>query len=444
MCAPTESMSAGGITPTGACARGRALPLQLRPRGAAVLPPSLRCATMGIAGLLAAALGWGTAPAGAQENVIRIGAALPLTGGLVHEGKLQKDGYELWKDVVNEKGGIDVGGKKYRVDIKYYDYASDTPTSARLVEKLITEDGIRFIFGPFGSGATTASSAVTERHRAIMLAPTASSEQVFSRGYKYLFGILVPNAAVWRDFFEIMGKQSPRPQTVAIVARNDLFPLAVATAAQELAQKGGMKVVYFEKYPVGATDFSSLLIQVKNLAPDVFIATGYTNDLILITKQARELKVNAKLFAQTAGPAYQDFTDALKDSADYIVTPVWWTTTLGWKGSLFGTAKDYTQLFERRYKYTPDYVTASSSVCGVVLQMAIEQARSLDPVQVRDTMAGMTFNTFYGPIKFAASGMNHTTTVSLVQIQKQRQEVIFPPEIATSKLEYPTPPWEKR
>ncbi len=430
-----------------------------RPMGASRLPlraviPSRRAGVLGrhrgwaalaLAAALAAGLA-GQAPpaAAAQRDVIRIGAPLPITGGLVHEGKLQKDGYELWKDAVNEKGGIDVGGKKYRVEIKYYDYASDTPTSARLVEKLITEDGIRFIFGPFGSGATTASSAITERHHAIMIAPTASSEQVFSRGYKYLFGILVPNANVWRDFFDVMSKQNPRPRTLAIVARNDLFPLAVANAANELAQKAGLKVVYFEKYPVGATDFSSLLIQVKNLSPDLLIATGYTNDLILITKQAREQKVNVKLFTQTAGPAYQDFTDALKDTANYIVTPVWWTTTLAWKGALFGTSKDYTKLFESRFKYTPDYVTAASTVCGVVLQMAIEKARSLDPEKVRDAMAGMTFHTFYGPIKFGANGMNYTTKVSLVQIQKQKQEVIFPAEIATSKLEYPTPPWDKR
>jgi branched-chain amino acid transport system substrate-binding protein len=277
-------------------------------------------------------------PALAQENVIRIGAALPLTGGLVHEGKLQRDGYELWKDAVNERGGVDVGGKKYRVDIKYYDYKSDTPTSARLVEKLITEDGIRFIFGPFGSGATTASSAISERHSAILMAPSASAEPVFARGYKYLFGILVPSAVTWEDMFDLLLKENPRPASVAIVARNDLFPLSVGNAAKDSAEKRGLKVVYFEKYPIGATDFSSPLIQVKNLNPDIFISTGYTQDLILITKQARELKVNTRIMAQTAGPAYQDFTDALKETANYVVTPVWWTTNLNWKGPLLGTA----------------------------------------------------------------------------------------------------------
>lgn len=395
-------------------------------------------------GVLVCVLLWPGAMAMGQENVIRIGAALPLTGGLVHEGKLQRDGYELWKDVVNERGGIDIGGKRYRVDIKYYDYKSDTPTSARLVEKLITEDGIRFIFGPFGSGATTASSAISERYSAILMAPSASSEEVFSRGYKYLFGILVPSSVTWEDLFDMMLKQSPRPETVAIVARNDLFPLSVGNAAKGSAEKRGLKVVYFEKYPIGATDFSSLLIQVKNLEPHIFVATGYTQDLILITKQARELKVNARIMTQTAGPAYQDFTDALKETANYVVTPVWWTNNLTWKGPVFGTAGDYTRLFERKYKYTPDYVTAASSACGVVLQIAIEQAGSLDPAKVRDAIARGSFTTFYGPIKFGPNGMNHATKISVVQIQNQKREVILPADIATGKFTYPAPPWDKR
>jgi branched-chain amino acid transport system substrate-binding protein len=394
--------------------------------------------------LLAAGFGWGAGPAAAQENVVRIGAALPLTGGLVHEGKLQHDGYELWKDAVNEKGGISVGGKKYRVDIKYYDYKSDTPTSARLVEKLITEDGIRFIFGPFGSGATTASSAVTERYNAVLMAPSASAEEVYGRGYKYLFGILVPSSATWEDMFDLLLKQNPRPATAAIVARNDLFPLSVGNAAKASAEKRGLKVAYFEKYPVGATDFSSLLIQVKNLAPDVFVATGYTQDLILITKQARELKVNAKIMAQTAGPAYQDYTDALKDTANYVLTPVWWTPNLAWKDPLLGAAGDYAKQFQQKYKYLPDYVSAASSACGVVLQMAMEQAQSLDPPKVRDAIARSTFNTFYGPIRFGPNGQNVGTKISVVQIQNQRQEILLPAEVATGKPLYPAPTWEKR
>ena len=99
----------------------------------------------------------------AEEPVITFGAALPLTGALATEGEKHLHGYEMWKDKVNARGGINVGGVQYKVDIKYYDYKSDTATSVRLVEKLITEDGIQFIFGPHGSGSAKACSTITEK-----------------------------------------------------------------------------------------------------------------------------------------------------------------------------------------------------------------------------------------------------------------------------------------
>jgi len=117
-------------------------------------------------------------PSGAQEDVIRFGASLSLTGNLAGEGKLVRDGYDFWVRHVNERGGIKVAGKSYKVEIKYYDDESNAKSAALLTEKLITEDGVKFILGPYGSGATFAASAVTENEKGVNIAKDMAVVQI--------------------------------------------------------------------------------------------------------------------------------------------------------------------------------------------------------------------------------------------------------------------------
>ena len=107
---------------------------------------------------LAAALILGSAAL--AQNAVRVGAPLPLTGPLSPEGVKQKEGYDLWAETANAKGGITVGGKTYKVEIVYVDYASNTPRAVQAAERLINDDKVNFLFSPFGSGAAKAASNV--------------------------------------------------------------------------------------------------------------------------------------------------------------------------------------------------------------------------------------------------------------------------------------------
>jgi len=122
-------------------------------------------------------------------DVIKFGAAISLTGKLAKEGNLVKMGYELWKETVNKKGGIKIGNKYYKVDIKYYDDESDPNRAAKLVEKLITEDGIKLILGPYGSESVFSTSAIAEKYGALMVQGGAGADKLYTRGFKNLFGV---------------------------------------------------------------------------------------------------------------------------------------------------------------------------------------------------------------------------------------------------------------
>src|SRR4029450_800678 len=85
------------------------------------------------------------------QDVVRVGAPLPLTGPLSPEGVKQKEGYDLWAQTANAKGGAKAGGKSYKVEIVYVDYASNPPRAVQAAERLITDDKGNLLFSPFGS-----------------------------------------------------------------------------------------------------------------------------------------------------------------------------------------------------------------------------------------------------------------------------------------------------
>jgi branched-chain amino acid transport system substrate-binding protein len=386
-------------------------------------------------GLMLATLLGATQQAMAQDKVIRIGAPLPLTGALAPEGIKQQEGYDLWAEEVNKAGGIKVGNDRYKVQLVYYDYQSATPRAVQLTEKLASEDKVNFIFSPFGSGATKASSNVSEKYKIPTISSTGSSEQVYDQGYKYLFGTLNSNVVVSKALTKYFKEKAPNVKKVAIYSRNDLFPLALATSLDDAAKAAGYQVIYFEKYPLNAMDHSAALTELRAKGADWIYVSGYTDDLIRIRKQMSENKVSAPVITMLAGPAYPEFTESLGDIANGVTSVTWWHPALRFKeNDVFGSTENFVKLFQAKYHKVADYAQASSSVAGVVLQLAIEKAGSIDPEKVRDVLANTKFDTFYGPIKFGPSGQNVTADNPIFQIQNKKITIIAPPDVKAGYL----------
>ena len=369
------------------------------------------------------------------QEVIRIGAPLPLTGPLSPEGIKQKQGYDLWAEVANSKGGVKAGGKSYKVEIVYVDYASNTPRAVQTAERLITEDKVNFLFSPFGSGATKAASGVSEKYGIPTVAATASSEQVYDQGYKYLFGTFTPNDTLTEPLSTIVTKRDPNIKRVAILARNDLFPLAIGNEMEKSAKKRNLEVVMFEKYAIGTMDHASAITQMRAAKPDWIFATGYINDLILIRKQMSDLGVTAPTVTMIAGPAYKEFIDATGPLAENVSSAAWWHPAVRYDGKgVFGSTENFNKVWEQKYKDAPDYAQASAAAAGEIFQLAIEKANSIDPKQVRDALAALDGTTFYGRIKFGATGQITSLDPPVFQIQGGKPVVLFPDYVKQGEL----------
>lgn len=376
------------------------------------------------------------AGAAAAQDVIKIGAPLPITGPLSPEAKKQQRGYDLWAETANRAGGVKVGGKRMKVEIVYVDYQSNTPRAVQSAEKLITQDNVNFLFSPFGSGATKAASSVSEKYQIPTVAATASSSQVYDQGYKYLFGTFTPNDTLTDPLSDIVRRESGSVKRVAILARNDLFPLAIAQEMEKSAKKRGLDVVFFEKYAIGTLDHASALSQIKAQSPHWIFATGYTNDLILLRKQMADQRIEAPVVTMIAAPAYQEWIDGTGRLSQNVTSAAWWHPAVRYQGKdLFGSTESYVKLFQAKYGALPDYVEASSSAAGAILQMAIEKAGSIDRNKVRDALAAFNAVTFWGPVKFGSTGQITSLEPPVFQIQNGKPVVIHPQEVKQGELQ---------
>lgn len=376
------------------------------------------------------------------EKVIKIGCAVSMTGKMAPEGTNVKRGVELWEKFINEKGGINVGGEMYPVEVIYYDDKSDAGTGTKLTEKLITEDKVDFLFGPFSSGITFATTAIGEKYDIITVAPEANATNVYERGYKNVFSILPPAPALTQPIFEMAATLDPKPRTVAIIAANDLFPLSCAEGAVEKAEELGMEVVLYEKYPADTNDVSALLSVVKDKAPDIFLTSGYTKDALMVVRQAREINLNMPMFAFSVGIMLPEFISSLGDDANYVVEGEWWLPDGKDEGPVFGSTAEYTKMFNEAYGMDPGYHAASGSAAGVVLQLAIEKAGTIETAAVREALRGLDVTLAVWPgIKFNEKGQNVSSEHPVVQIQNKEYKVVWPP---VNDVIYPIPTWSER
>jgi branched-chain amino acid transport system substrate-binding protein len=247
--------------------------------------------------------------------------------------------------------------------------------------------------------------------------------------------VYTPNQTLTEPLVGLVKKQAAGVKRVAILARNDLFPLAIAQEMEKSAKKGNMEVVFFEKYAIGTLDHASALSQMKSIAPHWIFATGYINDLILIKKQMSDLGIEAPVVTMVAGPAYKEFVTALGKGAENVTSAAWWHPAVRYKGKdVFGSTENFNKLFREKYKLEPDYGEASSAVSGVVLQLAIEAAGTLDKKAVREELAKMNTMTFFGPIKFGPNGQEIALDPPVFQVQNGKQVVILPEAIKQGTL----------
>lgn len=272
---------------------------------------------MGVVALVMAILAGCGVPGAAQPRRIRFGATISITGQTAKEGEAARDGYLLFVETVNARGGITVAGQRYLVDLRYYDDESRPERAAELYEKLVLEDQVDFLLGPYGSAPTDAAAAIAERHKIPLIAGNGTADTIFEQGRRYTFGVMAPASTYLYGVIDLALTAQPALKTVAILYADDTFARASAFQA---------------RFP------------------------------------------------------------------EYASVP---------------------------------YNAACSAAVFLAYQKAIERAGTLDREQIRATLTSLSIQTFFGPIRFDARGVNSIRPMAIEQLQPDgKQYTVFPLDMA--------------
>ncbi|MEM7057525.1 MAG: amino acid ABC transporter substrate-binding protein [Pseudomonadota bacterium] len=387
------------------------------------------------------------APALAADEIV-LGSAISLTGKYSTNGLHAKNGYDFAVQKINDAGGIEIDGKKYKLRVVYYDDESTPARGAQLAERLIQQDGVQYMLGPYSSGLTKAIAPVTEKYQIPMVEAEGASRSLFNKGYKYMFAVLSTSEQYLASAIDLAAEMAkkegkePSDVRVAMAFENDPFSLDVRAGVIADMEKYGMQNVIDDKLPRDLSDMSATLTKVKALKPDLLLVSGHSKGAATAARQIGEMGISVPMIAMTHCEA-ADVTGKFPDAANGLLCPTQWAETLSYSDPFFGTAAEYEAEFKQAYpeyaEKTVPYQTAQATAAVWVFKDAFERAGTLDKEALRDAIAATEISTFYGGIKFAPEGNNIAKPMVLRQVQDGKYNVVAPSDFASHQIEFPRP-----
>jgi len=379
----------------------------------------------------------------AQAATVTLGASVQLSGPLANTGRYYRDGYEFAIDQINKAGGVKVGNSHEQLALNILDNQSDNNLAVRQYVQLVSQDKIGLLLGPFASDATIATSSVAEKYQVPMIEGGGASDQIFNRGYKYIFGTLPVASKYFESTIDAMRKLAPEPKRVALLYADDAFDVAVAKGTRDDIKKAGLDLVIDERYSTNASDFASLLARIRNAKPDAVLVAGHETEVLNFIRQAKSLDVSPRFYSFTVGVPSADFRKALGADANYAFGMTSWLPSSAQKDDYFGDAEQFAQAYRKRYGYEPDYHAASAVADVEAYAKAIEAAGTTDPKKVRDAIAHVSFDSLYGHIQFNSVGQI-SLPQTVIQVQDGKVVPIYGQKGFIDKPEYPMVAWNKR
>ena len=408
----------------------------------------MRIAPTALAAAVALSLG-AAAPAFADDDTITLGAAVSLTGKFAVSGKHTQNGYDFAVDKINAMGGVKVGDKTYKLAIKYYDDESEATRATELTERLVGQDGIKFILGPYGSPITAAMAPVVEKLKVPMVEGNGASRSLFTKGYKYTFAVLSTSDQYLSSAVDLAAEKAkeagkdPKDVRLALAMGDDNFSQDVRDGIVDAAKKYGMQLAIDDKLPDAFTDMSATLTKVRAIKPDVLLISGHEKGALTAARQIAEQKIDVPLLAMTHCDS-ADIIGQVGAAAEYTLCASQWAPSLTYKDKWFGTAQDYSKAFTAQFGHEPPYQAAESTASVLAYVDAFQRAGTLDTEKVRDAIAATDMETFYGHIDFDDTGKNIAKPTVMLQVIKGQYEVVAPTQWATQKPIYPRPNWADR
>jgi branched-chain amino acid transport system substrate-binding protein len=373
----------------------------------------------------------GCGPGAKAPEVILIGATLPETGPFIGAAGPFRALMDTWAEMVNEDGGLYVQeyGKKIPIRFVIYDDESDRDKVQELYERLITEDKVHLLIGPYSSPITMDASTIAEKHQAPMICVEANSDAIYSRGFKWIVGVL-DTGRKWSYAYLDMMEAKTDAQTIAFVVEDNLHAKEVYEGAVTRAPELGFTVVFEEIFSTGTEDFGPIIAKLKEVNADIVYVSSFEPTAVVFAKQTTAAGLNPKALHIIHHGGH--LLSELGKDIELVTGEHYWMPGVGGEGT-----DEFEELLERSGLKVEEYPwTAIRMPALQVLRAAIENAESLDPEKLMQALKEVDVMTVGGRLTFADNGagsMNPFPT----QIQNGQYITVWPEKTAAGEYLYP-------
>jgi branched-chain amino acid transport system substrate-binding protein len=384
-------------------------------------------------------------PVLAADGTVVIGMTASQTGPLSVDSRTQERGALMWRDEVNAAGGIKAGGKTYDVKFVSYDDQSASDRVQALYTRLIVQDKVQFLFGPYSSAMTAPAVATCEQYGKIMLNTGGSDTAPYAHGTKYQFQLPAPAERYLASAVLALSTKNPHAK-IAIAYADDPFSRLVVGTVAQMADMTGLKVVMDQSSAASTTDFAPIVDKIIVSGADAFLGGGHYPDGAALARELYAERVYLKWVSILVAPADAKF-GSLGPAALGITVPSQWEPQVSFKPQFGPTSAQFVEQYQARYHTVPDYHAASGYAGGMILQHAIEQGGSADPQKVLAALNALDVSIFFGHIRFSSDPIHHGTQIAHDMVLAQWQmlngqlgrQVVWPIAAQSADLLYPIP-----
>jgi len=377
-----------------------------------------------------------------QGAPIKIGASVPLTGDLSDQGKAVKQGYELWADMINKKGGL--LGRQVQM-ITYNDNSDEKQVTVNY-QKLITVDKVDLLLGPMGPQTTVAGLLVAARYNYAYIEGIGGTKLIYDTvaqdNLHNHFGVSLAVPKYMAGFVDYILSlpQNMRPKTVGYVGGDDPFAGQQVEFVKGQFASNGIQTVADSTYPAETTDYTPYAQKIVQAKPDIVVLGTLTQtDCGAFIKYFKQQHFNPKSVIATSGPdAGSAFTDIIggPQYAEGVFVPNgnWGPDLKSFQNDLFINA------YVAKYGGKPGDVssaTAEAFSVAQVLEQAVTNIHSIDNTKLIAELHSGTYQTVQGPAKFADNGENTLSVPYLWQWQKGQFITVYPANGAQATPEFP-------
>ena len=374
---------------------------------------------------------------------VKAGISASLTGQFSTQGQQALAGLTAWVDYVNQQGGLAVGDAKLPVTLVSYDDGSTADNTRRATERLITDDNVDLLFGPYSAGLTTAAAEVAESHGRVIWNHGGAGDAHYARGFRKVISILTPADQYLVGAPELVRQANPEANRLVILRIDTgAFARLVARGAETAAHDLGFTTVLDLRYRPTQVSFTEIARHVAEQQPDLVVTVGRIRHDIGTARALARLpnRSNIGLAAVIATPI-AGFEELLGEAADGFVGPSQWEPAFSIPTPDVGPgAADALRMLNdgaSSANVPVDYAMAQAMAAGLVAERCVALAGDLDDDALLNVAVNADFTTFYGRFKIDEAGRQIGRSVALVQRQHGRKVVVWPQELAEGELQYP-------